>query len=89
MKTQNVSPRLLRILVKREVRKQMKSESLGLAKMVYTKPEVAELFNVSERTIDRWRDQGILNACNIGMRSKVLFSKEEITNTLKQMNHGN
>ncbi len=88
MKTKNVSPRLLQILVKREVRKQMKSDSLGLAKMVFTKPEVAELFNVSERTIDRWRDQGILNACNIGERSKVLFSKEEINNTLKRMNHG-
>lgn len=88
MQTKNVSTRLLQILVKREVRKQMKSDPLGLAKMFFTKSEVAELFNVSERTIDRWRDQGILNACTIGERSKVLFSKEEINNTLNRMNHG-
>ena len=87
MKKEKVSARLLQILVKREVKKQLSTDSLETTRVIFTKPEVAKLFNVSERTIDRWRDVGLLSACDIKERGKVLFSKNEINNTLKRMNY--
>jgi excisionase family DNA binding protein len=48
-----------------------------------TKKEVSELFGVSERTVDRWRSAGIVEAIRVG--NVVRFRPESIDNALAKM----
>ena len=47
-----------------------------------SRKDVAKLFNVTERTIDRWRQQG-LNSYIIGGKL-VRFKKEDVENWVKE-----
>lgn len=53
-----------------------------MATDLLTKKEVSEKLRVSERTIDKYREKGLLVACKIG--SKVLFSKTRIEEVIKK-----
>ncbi len=48
-----------------------------------TKMEVAELFGISERTLDRWRNEGIIDAFKVG--SIVRFREEAVDATILKM----
>lgn len=44
---------------------------------VYTTRQVADLFGVSPKTVDKWRKDGILRAATLGYRT-VRFYESEI-----------
>jgi excisionase family DNA binding protein len=79
--------KIVRSYVKKEVNARMNELNAILIKEFYTKKEVASMFNVSERTIDRWRENGKLTTLMEGEGKKVLFSKEEV-NKLKMTRYG-
>ncbi|MBL1280683.1 MAG: helix-turn-helix domain-containing protein [Fluviicola sp.] len=54
-------------------------------KEMFSKKDVAELFSVSERTLDRWRHENKIVAFENGEKGKVLFPKSEILRLLKEM----
>lgn len=57
--------------------KEIKIELAKPKKEFFTKKEIAEIFNISERTIDRYRGQG-LKFLQSGRNGKVLFKIEEV-----------
>jgi len=48
-----------------------------------TKKQVSDLFGISERTLDRWRSAGTINAIKVG--GIVRFRPEEIEVALAKM----
>jgi excisionase family DNA binding protein len=48
-----------------------------------TKKQVADLFGVSERTLDRWRDAGTIDAIKVG--GIVRFREEAVEAALAKM----
>ncbi len=88
MKTKVLSERqLIGKMLKESVKikTELKDITLEMAKPkkeVYTKKEIAEIFNVSERTIDRWRGLG-LKCLQSGRNGKVLFKIDDVNNFLK------
>ena len=48
-----------------------------------TKKQVSELFGISERTLDRWRNQGTINAIKVG--GVVRFRPETVEAALAKM----
>jgi hypothetical protein len=79
---------VLRALIRREVRAQLIEHLPLLNKELVTKLEAAQIFGVSVRTIDRWRESGLINASKNGEGKIVLFSKDEINKTLKRLSNG-
>lgn len=57
--------------------KEIKHELAKPKKEIFTKKEIAELYGISERTIDRYRGQG-LKCLQSGRNGKVLFKMEEV-----------
>jgi excisionase family DNA binding protein len=48
-----------------------------------TKKQVAQLFNISERTLDRWRKRGEINSIKLG--SVVRFNRQAVQAALLKM----
>lgn len=57
-------------------------------KMALSKKETAEMFSISQRTLDRWRDEGKIVALENVENGKVLYSKNEIVRLLNDMGYG-
>lgn len=57
--------------------KQIRHEMAKPKKEFFTKKEIAKMCGVSERTIDRYRGQG-LKCLQSGRNGKVLFKVEEV-----------
>ena len=53
-----------------------------MAKLM-TKKQVADLFGISERTLDRWRHDGIIDAIRVG--SIVRFREEAVDAAILKM----
>lgn len=57
--------------------KELETSKNGLSKELLTKKEVAEEFNLSERTIDRYRNNG-LKYIQKSRNGKVLFKRSDL-----------
>ena len=79
-------------LIRGQVRKEVFARTANLFelnnKMAFTKKETAEMFSISQRTLDRWREDGKILALENVENGKVLFSKNEIVKLLNEMGYG-
>lgn len=79
-------------LIRGQVKKEVLARTANLFdlnnKMAFTKKETAELFSISQRTLDRWRDEGKIVALENVENGKVLFSKNEVVKRLNEMGYG-
>ena len=57
-------------------------------KELFSKKETAEMLSVSTRTLDRWRENGIIDSFDTGENGKVLYKKSVIVDFLKKDGHG-
>jgi excisionase family DNA binding protein len=58
-------------------------ESMTKMTKMMTKMQVADLFGISERTLDRWREEGIIDAIRVG--GIVRFREEAVEAALAKM----
>lgn len=87
MQSKNLG-KIIRAIVKKEVLIAV-SEAYELNKKeLFSKKETAEMLGVSTRTLDRWREDGIIVSFETGENGKVLYKKSVIVNFLKQEGHG-
>ena len=56
----------------------MPRRSLTPPQPLLTKAQVAELLNVSTRTVDRWTDQGLLPAVKMPSGHAVRYRREDV-----------
>lgn len=79
-------------LIRGQVKKEVFARTANLFdlnnKMALSKKETAEMFSISQRTLDRWRDDGRIIALENVENGKVLFSKNEIVKLLNEMGYG-
>lgn len=87
-----MNPKSIGKLIRGQVKKEVFARTANLFelnnKMVLSKKETAEMFSISQRTLDRWRDEGKIIALENVEKGKVLFSKNEVVRVLNEMGYG-
>ena len=80
--------KIIQAIVKKEVFIANSEASELNKKELFSKKETAEMLGVSTRTLDRWREDGIIVSFDTGENGKVLFKRADIVNFLKQEGYG-
>lgn len=80
--------KLIRQRVKREVLVAMDDVAELNKREAFSKKETAEMFSITTRTLDRWKDDGKITPLNNVENGKVLYSRKEIVRRLKEMGYG-